>query len=394
MTTEIASVADHEPGQSWPTTWEALQARLAPRFRRAEVRARVGRYLAGLLGPVERKNGWQLAEDLGEPGPQGVQRLLTAAAWDAEAVRDDLRAYVIDHLGDAGGVLILDETGFLKKGSKSAGVARQYSGTAGGQANQQVGVFLAYASSQGCAFLDRALYLPASWADDRERCAAAGIPATVPFATKGQLAQAMLARAFAAQVPARWVVGDTVYGTDELRQWLEAQGQSYVLGVPGTHLIWSAGCQEEAQTLVAGLPTEAWTRLSAGEGSQGPRWDDWACLRLPYESAPGMAHWLLVRRSSSDPTDLAYYRVYGPVDTTVPEMVRVAGLRWAIETSFEHAKGQVGLDQYEVRRWQAWYRHITLALLAHAYLAVTRLTAVPEAEEKEEKGDPRLSASR
>ena len=391
MTTGIASVADHELGQSWTTTWEALQARLAPRFRRAEVRARVGRYVTGLLGPVERKNGWQIAEYLSELGPQGVQRLLNAAEWDADAVRDDLRAYVIEHLGDEGGVLILDETGFLKKGSKSAGVARQYSGTAGGQANQQIGVFLAYASARGCAFLDRTLYLPASWADDPERCAEAGIPATVPFATKGQLAQAMLERAFAAQVPARWVVGDTVYGTDELRQWLEAQGQSYVLGVPGTHLIWSAGCQEEAQTLVAGLPTEAWTRLSAGEGSQGPRWDDWACLRLPYESAPGMAHWLLVQRSFSDPTDLAYYRVHGPADTSVPEMVRVAGLRWAIETGFEQAKGEVGLDHYEVRRWKAWYRHITLALLAHAYLAVTRLGAGVDAEEK---GDALRSASR
>ncbi len=301
----------------------------------------------------------------------------------------------IEHLGDASGVLIVDETGFLKKGTKSAGVARQSSGTAGGQANQQVGVFLAYASSQGCAFLDRARYLPASWADDRERCAEAGIPASVPFATKGQLAQAMLARAFAAQVPARWVVGDTVYGTDELRQWLEMQGQSYGLGVPGTHRIWTAGRQEEAQTLAAGLPAEAWTRLSAGEGSQGPRWDDWACLRLLYESAPGMAHWLLVRRSFSDPTDLAYYRVHGPADTTVPEMVRGAGLRGAIETGVEPANGEVGLDHYEGRRWQAWYRHITLALLAHAYLAVTRLAAMVDVMvDAEEKGDPRLSASR
>jgi SRSO17 transposase len=320
-----------------------------------------------------------------------MQRLLNAAEWDAEAACDDLGRYVIDHLGDENGVLILDETGFLKKGSKSAGVAHQYSGTAGGQANQQIGVFLAYASTRGVAFLDRALYLPATWTDDRERCAAAGIPDTVSFATKGQLAQAMLARAFAAPVPARWVVGDTVYGTDELRQWLEAQGQSYVLGVPGTHLIWTAGRQEEAQTLAAGLPPSAWTRLSAGDGSQGPRWDDWACLRLPYERAPGMAHWLLIRRRLSDPTDLAYYRVYGPADTTVPEMVRVAGLRWAIETGFEQAKGEVGLDHYEVRRWQAWYRHITLALLAHAYLAVTRRGAVPDGAEK---GAPRLSASR
>jgi SRSO17 transposase len=370
---------------------DELHARIAPRFARAEARSRARRYVAGLLSPIERKNGWQLAEYLAEPGPQGVQRLLNAADWDADAVRDDLRAYVIAHLGEESGVLLVDETGFLKKGTKSAGVARQYSGTAGRRENQQIGVFLAYASTRGCAFLDRALYLPEVWAADAERRAGAGIPAGVAFATKGELARAMLERAFAANVPARWVAGDAVYGHDELRRWLEGQGRGYVLAVPCTHLIWAAGHQEEARALSAHLAADAWARLSAGAGSQGPRLYDWACLRLPYEARSGMAHWLLIRRDPSDPTELAYYRVYGPEGTSVREMVRVAGMRWAIEGALEQAKGEVGLDQYEVRRWEAWHRHITLALLAHAFLEVTR---VQSEGDPGEKGAGRPSGSR
>jgi SRSO17 transposase len=176
-------------------------------------------------------------------------------------------------------------------------------------------------------------------------------------------------------VPARWVVGDTVYSADELRRWLEGQGRSYVLAVPETHGLWTRGHQQTVEQLIAALPADAWTRLSAGEGSQGPRWYDWACLALPYAAASGKAHWLLARRSVSDPTKLAYYRVYGPAETPVTEMVRVAGRRWTIEEGFEQAKGEVGLDQYEVRRYDAWYRYITLALLAHALLEVTRLSA-------------------
>lgn len=371
-----ASTARREyPPINGVTGLDAVHARIAPRFRRAEVRARARQYLAGLLSPVTRKNGWQLAEQLHERGPQGVQRLLNAADWDADAVRDDLRAYVVEHLAAPDGVLIVDETGFLKKGTKSAGVARQYSGTAGRRENCQVGVFLAYASAHGCAFLDRALYLPEEWAADTERRAEAAIPPTAAFATKGRLARAMLARAFAAQVPATWVVGDTVYGHDDLRRWLDAEARNYVLAVPCTHGIWTRGQQIEAQTLVNSLAAHAWTRLSAGAGSQGPRWYDWTCFALPYDQPAGRAQWLLVRRSVSDPTERAYYRVAGPVDTSVSEMVRVAGRRWAIEIGFEQAKGEVGLDQYEVRTWTAWYRHITLALLAHAYLEVTRATA-------------------
>jgi SRSO17 transposase len=332
----------------------------------------VRRYLDALLAPVERKNGWQLAEHLGEAGPQGVQRLLNAADWDVDAVRDDLIAFVAEQLGDPDGVLIVDETGFLKKGTKSVGVQRQYSGTAGRRENQQIGVFLAYASPHGTAFLDRALYLPEVWAQDSDRRAEAGVPETVTFATKGELARQMLARAFAAQVPTAWVVGDTIYGGDELRRWLEAQRRAYVLAVPCTHGLWTMGQQVEARTLADGVPATAWARLSAGEGSQGPRWYDWALLTLPYAAPPAMVHGLLVRRSVSDPTERAYYRICGPAQTTLAALVQVAGRRWCIETAFEEAKGVAGLDQYEVRKWAAWHRHVTLALLAYAALVVTR----------------------
>jgi SRSO17 transposase len=273
-------------------------------------------------------------------------------------------------------VLVIDETGFLKKGTKSAGVARQYSGTAGRRENQQIGVFLLYASDRGAAFIDRALYLPDEWMGDAARRKEAHIPEQVGFATKGELARELLARAFAAGVPARWVVGDTISSGDEVRRWLEGQGRSYVLAVPSTHGIWTRAHQQTVEHLVGQLPADAWGRLSAGEGSQGPRWYDWTCLALPYATTAGKACWLLARRSVSDPAELAYYRVFGPADTPVGEMVRVAGRRWTIEEGFEQAKGEVGLDQYEVRRYDAWYRHVTLALVAHAYLEVTRLSAL------------------
>src|SRR6266446_4002565 len=271
-----------------------LSGRIAPRFGRAEVRSRVGRYLRGLLATVERKNGWQLAEELGDPNAHGVQRPLAEAEWDEEAVRDDLRAYVIEHLGEAGGVLVVDKTGFVKKGKKSAGVARQYSGTAGRRENSQVGVFLAHASGKGAAFIDRALYLPEEWTSDRVRCREAGIGDEVPFATKGELAKQMLARAFAAGVPAQWVVGDTVYGYEELRLWLDEQQKNYVVAVPETHTVWVAGRQQPIGYVAALLPPEAWAVLSAGEGSKGERLYEWAWLQLPEQSEGGSerARWL------------------------------------------------------------------------------------------------------
>jgi SRSO17 transposase len=380
---ETEEQARREAIEGWRAGLAALHARIAGRFRRGEVRERARRYLAGLLERVERKNGWQLAEHLGEAGPQGVQRLLNAARWDADAVRDDLRAYVSEQLGDPDGVLIVDETGFLKKGPKSVGVQRQYSGTAGRIENCQVGVFLAYAGSAGRAFLDRELYLPKEWAADDARRREAGVPADADFATKPRLARRMLERAFAAGVPAAWVAGDAVYGdASDLRRWLEGQGAAYVLAVSCSHMIWRAGQPLRAVDLIATVPSAAWVTLSAGVGSQGERLYDWTWIRLPYESPAGLAQWLLARRSLGDPTELAYYLAFGPADTTLAALVRVAGARWAIEENFEDAKGMVGLDQYEVRKWDAWYRHVTLALLAHAYLAVTRRRARGAEQEK------------
>jgi SRSO17 transposase len=363
----------------WEAAFETLCNRLAPHFPRPETRERGRRYLLGLLSQTERKNGWQLAESMHEPGPHRMQRLLNAAQWDAEAVRDVLRAYVVAHLGTREGVLVLDETGFLKKGSHSVGVQRQYSGTAGRIENCQIGVFLAYASQHGYAFIDRALYLPEEWVQDPQRCQAAGVPETVPFAPKTQLAQQMLARADAAGVPARWVVADTVYRADDLRLWLEEQGYWYVLAVTCTHSVWTAGHGVEVATLAADLPATAWVGLSAGCGSKGERVYEWAWLRLPYTQPAEMAHWLLIRRSLHDPHDLAYYLAYAPTSTSLTELVQVAGTRWVIETAFAQAKGEVGLDQYQVRRWTAWYRHITFALLAHAYRAVLQ-TSLPSSE--------------
>ncbi len=369
----------------WVNHLGELHARIARRFRRPEVGERARRYLVGLLERVDRKNGWQMAERLGETGPQGVQRLLNGARWDADAVRDDLRSYVFEHLGDEeSGVLIVDETGFLKKGEKSVGVARQYTGTAGRTENSQVGVFLVYASCKGAAFVDRALYLPKGWAGDAARRAEAGVPKEVRFATKGELARRrMLERAFEAGVPARWVVADTVYGTARgLRGWLEERGRPYVMAVTGTHGVHREGRQRQARAVARGLPEGAWIRASAGAGSKGERLYDWACLALSDAGAEDEAgRWLLVRRNTDEPSKLAYYLAYGPRATNVGELVRVAGSRWVIEGCFEQAKGEVGLDEYEVRKWDGWHRHVTLSLLAHAYLAALRSAAEREEDD-------------
>jgi len=357
--------------ERYADAWKDLHARIGCRFVRAEARERAGRYLAGLLERVERKNGWQLAEVIGETGPRGVQRLLSAATWDTDGVRDDLRDYVVAHLGDeATGVLIVDETGFLKKGKKSCGVARQYSGTAGATANCQVGVFLAYASAAGTAFIDRALYLPQEWADDRARRMEAGVPEDTRFATKIELAQQMLARAFAASVPARWVLADAFYGRSHaLRRWLEEGGHPYALMIPKTQAVQYQGRRARVEQLGE--------QLSPALGS-------WVCLELSSECVAGMRRWLLVRRDAEDPDDDAYFLAFGPEQTPEAELVRVCTTRWQIEEGFAQAKGEVGLDQYEVRKWAAWHRHATLCLLAHAYLVVLRQAA--QQEERREKG--------
>jgi len=356
---------------TWAAELDAVAATLAPRFERSEPRQRVLAYLTGLLSNTERKNGWHLAELAGEATPDGMQRLLSTAHWDADAVRDDLVAYVLEHLADPSAVLVLDETGFVKKGTKSVGVAPQYCGTVGKIANCQIGVFLAYATAHGPALLDRALYLPKEWADDPVRRAEASVPADATCIPKPALGQQLLERAFAAGVTAAWVTADSVYGgAYALRHYLEERQQPFVLAVPSTQRV---GLSDQAAQVAAAWSEGAWQRLSAGEGSQGPRWYDWAWLPMAWRDAPaGMAHWLLARRSVSHPDELAYYFVFGPADVTLDQVAQVAGMRWQVEQAFALAKGEVGLDEYEVRTWVGWYRHITLAMFALAYLTVVR----------------------
>ncbi len=361
----------------WAKGIEAVHARIVGRFRRREPRRRVLDYLKGLLSPIERKNGWQLAEQAGDPNPDGVQRLLATYDWDADQVRDDLRHYVVEHLGHPQGVLVVDETGFLKKGSKSAGVKRQYSGTAGRIENCQIGVFLAYASPKGRTLLDRELYLPKEWAEDPTRREEAGVPREVTFHTKPQLAQAMLQRAVEEAVPFTWVTGDEVYGSDRsLRVWLEQQAVPHVLAIKSNEPLWLGTDQGPAQVKAAQVLLEDWERLSAGDGAKGPRIYDWTRMPIRPMKEPDQGYWLLVRRSIAKPEELAYYVCFGPKEATLEVLVQVASTRWAIEESFEEARGQVGLDQYEVRKWVGWYRHITLAMLAQAFLAVSRCQAV------------------
>jgi SRSO17 transposase len=363
----------------WARGLDGLVERIAPRFRRVEPRRRAVAYLKGLLAPVERKNGWQLAEAAGDSTPDGMQDFLARMLWDADLVRDDLRAYVVEHLGDAGAVLVLDETGFLKKGTKSVGVQRQYSGTAGRIENCQIGVFLGYASGHGHALIDRALYLPESWTHERARRHEAGVPEAVAFATKPQLGREMLARAFATGVPCSWVTGDSVYGADSaLRRTIETSGRGYVMAVTSAHHL---GCKPVADWLE---DVKTWQRLSAGNGScpqgrrslKGPRLYDWAWLPDRSDAAPGWRKGLLIRRKISKPDKFTFYLTRAPEATTLPDLVRIAGTRWTVEACFEAAKGEVGLDHYEVRSWTGWHRHITLAMLAHAYLTVVRKAAV------------------
>jgi SRSO17 transposase len=307
--------------------------------------------------------------------------LVGRAQWDGEAVRDDVRAYLVEHLGESQAVLVVDETGFLKKGQHSAGVARQYSGTAGRIENCQIGVFLAYASRQGHALLDCALYVPQAWTNVPERCQRAGMPEKHPFATKPQLARQMLQRAFEAQVSAAWVTGDSVYGDDRrLRGWLEEQNQAYVLAVSGKEYVWHGWHQHQVKTVLASLPPDGWTRLSAGVGAKGLRWYEWRWLPLAQPMHPAWRRWLLVRRSMSDPTALTAYVVFAPHESSLEVVVRVAGSRWTVESCFEAAKGEVGLDQYEVRSWTGWYRHMTLAMWAYALLTVLRAAQLPSEE--------------
>jgi SRSO17 transposase len=371
--------------REWASELDAVGARLAQRFSRSEPRRRALEYLRGLLSDAERKNGWQLAEKAGDEAPYGVQHLLGRADWDADRVRDDLIAYAHGHLADAQGVLIVDETGFLKKGTKSAGVQRQYSGTAGRVENCQIGVFLAFAGRKGHALLDRELYLPKEWAGDADRRQAARIPQEVRFATKPQLAERMLERAWKAGVKAAWVTGDAVYGNDvHFRRTLESHGQPYVLAVRSDQRLYDGRWRDRVDAIAERLPAKAWCKASAGAGSKGPRWYEWAAESFGEVDARGWRLWLLVRRHRERRDERAYYLCRGPADTPWKELVRVAGSRWVVEECFERAKGDCGLADYEVRSWVGWYRHVTLSMFALAMLAVirSRVTARPAPREK------------
>jgi SRSO17 transposase len=361
--------------RSWDGQFEGLVDRVGPCFGRRDLRRQASGYVKGLLGRVERKNGWQVSEYLGREKPYGLQRLLGRASWDADAVRDELFRYAREHLLAEGehGTLVVDETGFLKKGVKSAGVQRQYSGTAGRIENCQVGVFLALTGSRGRALVDRELYLPQSWCDDRARCEEAGVPEEAGFATKPQLAMRMLKRAFDAGAEADWVLADEVYGSDgKFRRFLEERGQPYVLAVTSQQRLWVGFEQKRVDQIADSAPPEAWHRLSVGEGSKGPRVYDWAASTFGLPSEQGLVRWLLVRRGIDERHEKAYYLCLAPPEATAKDLAVAAGRRWSIECCFEAAKQETGLDEYEVRSWAGWYRHVTLSMLALAFLAAVR----------------------
>lgn len=346
--------------------------RIAPRFARYEPLRHAGALMAGMISGLDRKNCWTIAEHRGASTPDGLQHLLARAAWDADAVRDDLRDYVIDAFGDPGAILVVDETGDVKKGTHSVGVQRQYSGTAGRIENSQVAVYLTYAAPRGHALIDRALYLPKSWTEAPQRCVDAGIPnAQRSFATKPTLATRLIARAVAAKVPAAWVAGDEVYGADpHLRAAVRDHHLGYVLAIAANRRVPTGAGRLRVDTLPTLIPAHAWQIHSAGTGAHGPRLYSWAWFRLlPEDDGDTGVHHLLIRRNDHT-GEYAYLRCYSPKPVPLCTLVAVAGQRWRIEESFQTAKGLVGLDQHQVRRWTSWHRWTTLAMLAHAFLAV------------------------
>jgi SRSO17 transposase len=395
----MPKTVDRKMVRSWSEELDAVGELLSPHFARSEVRQRARNYLRGLLSVVERKNSWQLAEVVGNSTPYGIQHLLGRANWDADAVRDELRGYLLEGLAGEESVLIVDETGFIKKGDKSVGVKRQYTGTVGKRENCQVGVFLAYTSERGQAFIDRELYLPEEWALDKERRQRAGVPEEVGMRTKPELAKVMLGRALDAGVKAAWVLADSVYGDSRrLGMFLEDREQPYVLAVSGKAYVWAGLRQHRVSEVLEALgrgellPEEGFRRISVGDGSKGPRLYDWGRLPLNPPMQEGLQRWLVVRRSIEDADELSAYTVFAPEGTTLEELARVAGSRWRVEIGFEEAKGEVGLSHYEVRSWHGWYRHITLALFAHAFLAAIRSAGL-EVDRRPEKGAPKSPAN-
>ena len=390
------------PEEVWTSLFDNLCERIGPSFARSETREGVKAYLRGLLSPIERKNGWQLAEEAGLATPYTMQYLLNRAVWESDEVRDLLQAYVREMMAGPDGMLVIDETGFLKKEKKSVGVQRQYSGTAGRIENCQIGVFLTYASQGNHSLVDRELYLPKSWTQDPQRCRAANVPEEVIFATKPELAARMLWRTLDAGLSVRWVTGDSVYGSHRpLREGLEARTQAYALAVTCQEQVQVQGEQKRVDRIAEGLEADQWQRLSAGNGSKGPRDFDWARVELASPERPGWQKWLVVRRSlvaGEKPADLAYVLVFAPCGTTLAEMAQAIGTRWTVEQCFEEGKGEVGLDHYEVRSWQGWYRHITLCMLAHAFLVVLRtqsqvLMEDPGEDEQKKRWKPSPSHS-
>jgi SRSO17 transposase len=373
-TTELAAVAAaHSVNPDrWQTEFSAVIDRIAPRFARYEPLRHAAELMAGMVSGLDRKNCWTIAEHRGSATPDGLQHLLARASWDADAVRDDLRDYVIDALGDPGAILVVDETGDVKKGVRSVGVQRQYSGTAGRIENSQVAVYLTYAAPRGHALIDRALYLPRSWAEDPARCTDAGIPdGQRGFATKPTLAATLIDRAVAAKIPAAWVAGDEVYGADpRLRARVRSHHLGYVMAIAANRRVPTHAGPIRVDALPAQIPAHAWQKHSAGAGAHGPRLYSWAWFRLLAEDDTDTGvHHLLIRRNDAT-GEHAYLRCYSPRPVPLRTLVTVAGQRWRIEESFQAAKGLVGLDQHQVRRWNSWHRWTTLAMLAHAFLAV------------------------
>jgi SRSO17 transposase len=364
------------PEEIWNTALHQLSQRIRPYFVRLESHQQALVYMLGLMSGASRKNGWQMAEEMGEATPYGMQHVLDRAKWDCDSVRGELYAFVQETLASPGAVVAIDETGFLKKGSKSVGVQRQYSGTAGRIENCQIGVFLSYASEHGHTLWDRELYLPKSWTDNQERCREAHVPAGTTFATKPELAWRMLERTLDTGLPVAWVTGDIVYGSARsLRTALEERRQAYALAITCKEQVEVQGTRRRVDQIARALVKEDWLELSAGVGSKGPRLFAWARLELAVPETSGWQRWLLVRRSLDEgvkPAEMAYVLVFAPAGTILPEMVEAFGRRWTVEQCFEEAKGEVGLDEYEVRSWHGWFRHITLSMFSLAFLTALR----------------------
>jgi SRSO17 transposase len=382
----MSGASIEETLELWASSLGDVKARMRPLFTQERVAASAGLFLDGLLGEERRKTGWMRAEAAGDPGPWRQQAILGRGRWEADTLRDMVRAYVVEHLADEDAVLVVDETGFLKQGKASCGVARQYTGSAGKITNCQIGVFAAYVSGKGHAFIDRSLYLPKAWAEDPARRAAAHVPQEIAFATKPHLARAMVERAIAAGVPFAWVVGDSIYGVSEVEMALRRAGKGYVLGVNATSQFNSWGTKPPvagtAAAIASTLDPSAWHRLSAGAGAKGERLFDWAYLELAdldaaeyNETLLGLwTRGLLIRRNIAD-GELAFFTTWCPAATPVAVLVTVEGQRGAIEDSFETAKNELGLDHNETRSWHGWHRHVSLVMLAFAMLAALRRQA-------------------